>query len=89
MTYNEALAYIESTVTFGGKPGLRRIRGPVRTPEKSAGQSARCTYNGYQWEGQYGGHDGVYFTACGISCRTVCFSLCRRFSENAFSSTAN
>ena len=26
MTYNEALAYIESTVTFGGKPGLRRIR---------------------------------------------------------------
>lgn len=26
MTYHEALAYIESTVTFGGKPGLRRIR---------------------------------------------------------------
>lgn len=26
MTYREALAYIENTVTFGGKPGLRRIR---------------------------------------------------------------
>ena len=26
MTYREALTYIESTVTFGGKPGLRRIR---------------------------------------------------------------
>lgn len=26
MTYHEALAYIEGTVTFGGKPGLRRIR---------------------------------------------------------------
>lgn len=26
MTYQEALAYIENTVTFGGKPGLRRIR---------------------------------------------------------------
>ena len=26
MTYREALSYIESTVTFGGKPGLRRIR---------------------------------------------------------------
>ncbi|MDD6273377.1 MAG: bifunctional folylpolyglutamate synthase/dihydrofolate synthase [Clostridiaceae bacterium] len=26
MTYHEALAYIEGTATFGGKPGLRRIR---------------------------------------------------------------
>ena len=26
MTYHEVLAYIEGTATFGGKPGLRRIR---------------------------------------------------------------